>query len=388
MSTMSSRPAVEVIAIGSELLQGHITDTNSAVIARSLRSLGLELSRVTLVGDDRPAIAAVLKEALDRAPIILTTGGLGPTVDDPTREAIAAAVGRELTFDPGLWRQIQERFARFGRTPTDNNRRQACMPEGALPLENTVGTAPAFIVEDIHWAIIALPGVPAEMETLLREAVLPYLHQRYPTATVVCTRTLRTSGIGESAVDDLIQDLEHLANPTVGLSAHPGRVDVRLVARAADLDSCQAIIAQAETDLRQRLGPAVYGTDAETLESAAQRAAQARGWRLALQEAGTGGALAGALALAGVPAFSAGILPEGTTLGDLTLALGTAPGVDQAEVGLGLSLTPIEGRFRLDLALIAPELRDAIQHHYGGPPVNAVPWAVSIALDLLRRRLA
>ena len=225
-------PIAEIITIGTELLLGETVDTNTRYIARALRDIGVDIFRSSTIGDNKERIANIIKESLIRADILITTGGLGPTIDDPTREAIALGTGVETEFRPELWGQIQERFARFGRTPTDNNKRQAYVPEGALPIENTVGTAPAFIVEKGSKAIIALPGVPREMEHLMQEKVIPYLHEHFDLKSVIKTRILHTSGVGESQIDERIADLERLSNPTVGLSAHAGQVDVRITAKA------------------------------------------------------------------------------------------------------------------------------------------------------------
>src|SRR5512135_2170348 len=138
-------PAAEIIAIGTELLLGEIQDTNTRYLARLLRDYGVDLYRTTIVGDNVDRIAHAIRESLSRCQIIITTGGLGPTVDDPTRQAVAMAAGTELEFQPQLWDQIQDRFERFGRNPTENNRRQAYIPRGAIAMENPVGTAPAFI---------------------------------------------------------------------------------------------------------------------------------------------------------------------------------------------------------------------------------------------------
>ena len=386
MSTTSSSAAVEVLAIGSELLQGEIADTNTPQIARRLRSIGLELSRVTLVGDVLEDIIAALRDSLSRSRILITTGGLGPTVDDPTREAVAAALGVSTEFHPELWSQIEERFARYGRTPTENNRRQALLPSGALPLENPVGTAPAFIVEVGDRSIISLPGVPAEMVTLLEEHVLPYLRRRYGLETVVCVRVIRTAGLGESAVDERIQDLERLANPTVGLSAHPGRVDIRVVARAQDAVACARMLDSTETTLRARLGPAVYGLDDSTLETTVAHGLARRGWQLAVVEAGTGGALREALA-ADLP-IRGEQRPTPIAAEALEAALARTEIAGVAAAGIGLSLHQEGARFRLDLLIATPEQRDRTEHFYGGSPQNAPGWAVSLALDGLRRRLA
>ena len=155
-------PTLEIITIGTELLLGEITDTNSTYIARTMRDHGIDIYRITTIGDNPNRIANTIKEGLQRADIIITTGGLGPTIDDPTRQAVADAVGRQLVFLDQLWEQIVERYKNFGRKPTENNRRQAYIPENAIPIHNPVGTAPCFIVEQDSKFIISLPGVPQE----------------------------------------------------------------------------------------------------------------------------------------------------------------------------------------------------------------------------------
>ena len=209
------------------------------------------------------------KKPLTRCDIIITTGGLGPTVDDPTREAIAMAVGVETEFRPELWEQIQARFQRFGRLPTENNNRQAYVPKGAIAVENPVGTAPAFIVEIGQQSIIALPGVPSEMEYLLEHAVLDYLKRRYHIHGIIKARVLHTAGVGESQIDDLIGDLERLSNPTVGLAAHSGQVDVRITVKAASEEEADRRIAEVENEAGAVWATMIYGTDQDTLEGVA-----------------------------------------------------------------------------------------------------------------------
>ena len=250
----------EIIAIGTELLLGEISDTNSAHIAKHLRELGLDLWWISAVGDNEARIAELVDQARRRSAIVITSGGLGPTVDDPTRAAIARAFGLALEFRPELWAQIEARFVRYGRKATENNRKQAYVPAGAIALENPVGTAPCFIVEHPDGAVISLPGVPRELEYMLEHAVLPYLRQRITLPAVIRSRTLRTVGIGESLIDAKIGDLEELSNPTVGLAAHPGQTDVRITAKAATGDEAEALLQPLEADLRRRLGDFIYAT--------------------------------------------------------------------------------------------------------------------------------
>ena len=172
-------PTAEIITIGTEILLGEIVDTNAQYLARELRDIGVDLYRKTTVGDNARRIAQAIQQGLERSMIIITTGGLGPTVDDPTREAVALAMNVQTEYHPELWEQIQARFRRFNRIPTENNRKQAYIPQGALVIENAVGTAPAFIVEAGEHAVISLPGVPREMEYLMQRKVIPYLRAHY-----------------------------------------------------------------------------------------------------------------------------------------------------------------------------------------------------------------
>ncbi|MGD2028138.1 MAG: competence/damage-inducible protein A, partial [Anaerolineales bacterium] len=172
-------PSAEILTIGTEILLGEIVDTNSRYIARTLRDHGVDIYWLSTVGDNPARIAEAMQQGMQRSEIILSTGGLGPTIDDPTREAAALALGTQTEFRPELWQQVQDRFARFGRTPTENNKRQAFVPQGAIAIENPVGTAPAFIGETEKNALICLPGVPREMEHLMQHAVIPYLQKRF-----------------------------------------------------------------------------------------------------------------------------------------------------------------------------------------------------------------
>jgi nicotinamide-nucleotide amidase len=378
----------EIITIGTELLLGEIADTNTRVIARALRDLGLDLFRTATVGDNHERIAGVVRESLARSQVVITTGGLGPTVDDPTREAIAAAVGVTTEFRPELWQQIQERFAQYGRAPTENNRRQAFIPQGAIPIENPVGTAPAFIVEHGESSVIALPGVPEEMSTLLEQAVVPYLRRRFGLQGVILARLIRTAGMGESALDERIEDLERLSNPTVGLSAHPGRVDIRIASKAEDMPRAAAMIEEVERVLRERLGKAIYGIDEDSLEAVALRVTEARGWRLVSVEQGTQGALSSSLASQGGVFVAGEVLAGDLGSQALSSALARHCADRGAEAGIGVSLTQEPARAHLTLVLRTPEGEEIVERSYGGSPLNAAQWAVSMALDLVRRRLS
>lgn len=374
-------PSAEIITIGTEILLGEIVDTNSAYLARKLRDLNVDVFRTTTIGDNTERIAEVIRETLARTEIIITTGGLGPTVDDPTREAVARAVGVSVEFREELWEQIVERMARFGRSAGENQKRQAYVPAGAIALRNPVGTAPAFIVEQGGRCIISLPGVPREMEYLLENEVIPYLRQRYQLRGLIKARILRVAGMGESVIDEHVGDLEELANPTVGLAAHAGLVDIRITAKADTPEAADALIAPIEATARQRLGNAIFGADGDTLESVALGQLAARGWSLNALEINLGGELLQRLARSAHPAYSGGqslpALPEDQSLQQLTAQ-------NTQTCGLGLQLTPAEGQIDLEIALITPQATRLTRHSYGGHPKNAPAWAANLALNLLR----
>ena len=258
-------PSAEIIAIGTELLLGEIQDTNTQYLARRLRDHGVNLFRTTMIGDNMERVAEAVNESLSRADIVITTGGLGPTVDDPTRDAIAMAFGVETEYHPELWEQIVQRFSRFHRTPTENNKRQAYVPKGGIPVENPVGTAPCFIMEMNGKCVFTLPGVPKEMEYLTTNAVLPYLIEAYDLHEIIKAQVLHTIGLGESTVDDKIGDLELLVNPTVGLLAKSGQVDIRITAKADSEAEADVMIAKVASIVRERLGNAIYGVDEESI---------------------------------------------------------------------------------------------------------------------------
>ncbi len=258
-------PVAEIITIGTELLLGVIQDTNTSYIAKTLNSAGIDIFHASIIGDNEVRIAAEIKNALKRADIIITTGGLGPTIDDPTRGAVAIAFNREIEFKPELWDQVLTRFQAYGRTPSENNRRQAFIPVGAVAITNPVGTAPAFYIEENNKIVFSLPGVPSEMKTLLNNDVLPIIRSKFPINNAIIIRTIRTAGIGESSVDELVSDLEKMSNPTVGLAAHPGQVDVRITAKAADREQAWELINPVEAQVRDLLGKFVYGEDEMTL---------------------------------------------------------------------------------------------------------------------------
>lgn len=272
----------EIIAIGSELLLGETIDTNSAYLARQMASIGINLFRKTVVGDNEERIAHVISHALGRADLVICTGGLGPTVDDMTREAVARAVGRPLVFHQHLLEQIEARFRSFGRTMSPSNRQQAYTPEGARIVENPRGTAPSFIVEDPRGTIVVLPGVPSEMRYLWENAIMPYLRNERGETSVILVRTLHATGLGESVIGEMIADLMKQDNPTVGISAKRAQYELRIGAKADSLADAEAMADQAEAIMRERLGEYLIGE--QTLEQAAVSLLAERGLSIAVYE--------------------------------------------------------------------------------------------------------
>jgi len=369
-------PSAEIITIGTEILLGEIVDTNTRYIARTLRGMGVDLYRTITIGDNVERIAEAIHNSMNRAEIVITTGGLGPTVDDPTREAVAKAVGVELEFREDLWEQVVAIISRYGRKPSENQKRQAFIPKGARAIPNPVGTAPCFIVETARNAVVSLPGVPNEMEHILHESVIPYLQNRFELNEIIKIRVLHCAGLGEGMIDEKIDDLETLSNPTVGLAAHTGVVDIRIAAKAKSEAAADAMIADIERQVRERLGEVVFGADEDTLEDATLTAVAKRGWTLIGVESGLDGLLARKI-------------PHTVSLSDLSpdsllAALRAARADSNAEAALGVAMNLPERA--ADIAMITP--RGEKTHHitYGGPPRSLARWSVNVALDWMRRR--
>lgn len=296
MSVGGRSLSAEIVTTGTEILLGEIVDTNAAWIAQQLRDAGVNLYYKTTVGDNLGRVKEVISLGLSRSDLIIVSGGLGPTKDDITRQAIAEATGRPLVMHSGALETLKARFARFGAQMTENNLQQAMIPSGATLIENPVGTAPGFIVESESSTVIALPGVPREMKHLMLESVLPYLRERLNGEGIIRRRVLRTVGIGESAIDDRLSDFMTWANPTVGLAAHTAQCDVRITARAATAAEADSMLDALEAAIRERIGDHIYSsTPEEPFAAVVARMLQEAGAKVALLESNTTGALAARL---------------------------------------------------------------------------------------------
>ncbi|UCF73338.1 MAG: CinA family nicotinamide mononucleotide deamidase-related protein [Deltaproteobacteria bacterium] len=283
----------EIVTIGSELLLGHIIDTNASYLARRLNLIGLNIAFHTTVGDNYTQIKDVLCRAVKRADLVITTGGIGPTEDDLTREVIADLVDTPLTFKGELMDQIQSTFDRLGYRMPENNKKQALIPDGAVPIPNEIGTAPGFITEKGSGFIIALPGVPIELEYMLNKQVLPYLKRHFNlNQELITSRILKVTGIGESKVDAQIKDLINSnTNPSVGILASPGDISIRITAYAKSPREAGDLIRPIEQEIRSRLGTNIYGVDDDTLEAVVTDLLNKRGDTLSLIETFSGGEL-------------------------------------------------------------------------------------------------
>ena len=300
----------EIIAIGSELLLGQIVDTNSSYIARCLAENGIELVQTTTVGDDLHQIVETIKGAINRSPIVITTGGIGPTEDDLTREAVAEVIQRPLVFQPHLMEEIEALFKRRGFRMAENNRKQAYVPEGAIPIENPKGTAPGFIVECSNGFVISIPGVPSEMEYLTNNTVIPYLRKRFHLEhQVIQYKVLRACGLGESAIGLQIKDLmKEGQNPAVGTLASIGDVRIRITAKADSQEEASALIQKKEQEIRNRLGVLIYGVDQETLQGNIAKELERLSLTLSLVETFTGGIISQKLTSTSSSSFVQGII--------------------------------------------------------------------------------
>ena len=287
----------EVIAVGTELLLGQIVDTNSAWLGERLALAGIDCHFQVKVGDNRGRVADAIRLALSRADAVLLCGGLGPTQDDITREAIADVMGVALERDDAIVDRIREMFSTRQRAMPESNLRQADVPVGATPIEQRMGTAPGLICPVGDAVVYAVPGVPHEMKEMVERGVVPDLVARAGETTTILSRTLRTWGMSESQLSEVIAErVDRQTNPTIAfLASGIEGIKVRLTAKAPSVVEAQALLAQEEAELRALLGETVFAVDDETMEDAVGRLLLAAGLTLAVAESLTGGMVASRL---------------------------------------------------------------------------------------------
>jgi len=405
----------EVLAVGTELLLGQVVDTNSAWIGEHLALDGIDCHFQVKVGDNQRRIVLALREALARSDAVIVCGGLGPTQDDITREAIAEVMNVPLQRDEAIVERIRAMFEYRGRVMADNNARQADVPEGAAVIPQTMGTAPGLICPVGHKVVYAVPGVPYEMQDMVERAVVPDLQARTGVVATIVSRTLRTWGLAESTLAELVGPrvtaLDRSGNPTIAfLASGIEGIKVRITAKAADGPTAHALLDAEEAELRAVLGTYVFGVDDETMETAVARLLVERGLTLAVAESVTGG-LVGAR-LTAVPGASDwfkgaivsydsqvkyGVLgvPEGPVVtGEAAAAM--AEGVAKlmgADVGLAVTgvAGPAEQEGRpvgtVYLGVAMSGTADAVEIHLPGDRERIRQFAAISLLDWLRHRL-
>jgi nicotinamide-nucleotide amidase len=280
----------EIISCGTELLLGHITDTNATYLAQSLAALGIDLYYVSQVGDNQGRVVEILQRAWERSDLIIMTGGLGPTEDDLTRESISVLVGETMFIDPQQEMRLRKGFARLQMEMPESNLKQATLIPSAQPLANPVGSAPGWWVEKDGHVIVAMPGVPREMFRMWENQVLPRLHKQ--TGGLIFTRILRVYGIGESTVEERLGELIHTTNPTVATYAKIDAVDVRISAKAQQQEHAEQMVVDVELQIRKLLGDAIFGINRETLAQVTGQLLTTRQQTLGVMESLTGGLLA------------------------------------------------------------------------------------------------
>lgn len=299
---------VEIVSTGTELLLGQIVNTNAPYLARRLNELGFDVLFQSTVGDNRVRMTQVLKTALERADIVITTGGLGPTQGDITKEVAAELLGLKLQLHEPSLEQIKAFFAARKLTMTDNNIRQAMIPEGAVVLANARGTAPGVIVPKAEKTVIHLPGPPFEMEGMFENTVAPYLCERFGRQGIILSRVLRTFGLGESLMEERIKDyIKGQSNPTIALLARNFEIHVRLTAKAdSEVEACR-LIDGLEGKLRERIGEFIFGHNEDTLEAVVGRLLVEKKLTVSLAESCTGGLVTSRLTdIAGSSAYITG----------------------------------------------------------------------------------
>ena len=295
----------EIITIGTELLLGQIVDTNSAWLAEKLAELGIDVYYKASVGDNKQRVIETLHNSLERSGLVITTGGLGPTQDDITREAVAEALGRDLVKSEAVLEQVKCYFHQSGREMSENNVTQAYFPEGAKIIENKKGTAPAFLVAEDDKIVISLPGVPGEMKYLMEKKVIPYLQEEsFIGQQVIHSRVIKTCGIGESDLEMKIEDIvDQQTDPTIALLADSWEVKIRLTAKAETEAEAQELIEQEEEKLQERISDYIYGYNDDTLEQVVAEKLWEQELTLAVAESCTGGLIGDCLT--SVPGSSA-----------------------------------------------------------------------------------
>lgn len=365
----------EIISIGTELLLGEIVDTNTPFLANQLSSLGIDLYFTSAVGDNAERLVGVLKQAWQRSELIITTGGLGPTQDDITRDGIARLLGEELKVNEELKQHIVSFFARRGLEMPPSNIRQATLIPSAVAMPNPQGTAPGWWVEKDGRIIVAMPGPPGEMQFMWQNEVFPRLQKR--SGAVILSRMVKTFGLSEAKVDELLADLTPSPNPTLATYAKLDGIYLRIAAKAEQPEAAQEMISKREAEIRAILGDIIWGVDDETQEGVVGQLLVAKGLSLAVAESFSGGFLTHTLASA----------PES----ERYFKGGFIAASDEVKVALGLNPKLVTGQANAEaaqaMAVLARHKLEAsigigIEGESSAEAVSGmVPGTVFIAID-------
>ncbi len=403
----------EIISVGTELLLGEITDTNASYLAGQLPFLGIDLYWISQVGDNQTRLVEVLERAWQRSDLILTTGGLGPTEDDLTRETIAEMLGEEVRIDPLLEREIRELFARRGIKMAHSNIKQAAVIPSAKAIHNARGTAPGWWVEKDGHILMAMPGPPREMHHMWHTEVLPRLHQR-ATGAIIFSKTLKVFGLPEGTVGELVSPLLSSANPTLGIYAKADGIHLRFTAKAKSQKQVEEMVTQGEARARSILGESIWGTDNDTLASVVGHVLAEKGLSLAVMEYCTGGLLTATITDApdvsacfrgGLIACSkealiaygvdAGLIYDYGVISSEVAQAMTEVGRLRLEADIGVSITGVIGPDELEgkpvgtmyIGIDSSESKETIKRNYSGDRSRVKRLVIVAALSELRKML-
>lgn len=406
----------EIICIGTELLLGHIVNTNASFIASRLAEIGIDHYFQTTVGDNPKRLFDTIKSALDRSDIVITTGGLGPTVDDITTQVIAEVFGKELVMEKGVLKDINVFFGKIGRKVPKGTLRQAFIPEGAKWLRNPYGTAPGLIIKEGAKTLIALPGPPREMEPMMTDHIIPYL-KKISDGWTIKSRSIRLIGLAEAAVNEKVKDLLAMSGAvTVGIYAKQREVELKVMTKQKNEKLADIAISGIEQIIKKRLKDYIYGTDNETLEEIAGKLLLKKKRTVAVAESCTGGLISSLLT--NIPG-SSGYFREGliaysneVKIRDLGIPLenikkygAVSPQVaakmangirKKASADIGIGVTGIAGpgggtkTKPVGLVYIALASKNRIiceQFNFAGSRLEIKSQAARSALDLLRKNI-
>jgi len=403
----------EIVSIGTEILMGQITDTNASWLAQQLPALGIDLYWVSAVGDNLGRLSDVLDRAFKRSDLVICTGGLGPTEDDLTREAIAAVLGEDIFRDAALEADLRAHFGRRGNPMPERNLKQATRTASTMALPNPRGTAPGWWSERHGHVIAAMPGVPHEMRFMWETQVVPRLQARLGDV-IIHSRLLKVIGLGESAAEERIRDLLHTDNPSIGTYAKEDGIHLRLTAKAKTLDAAKLLVQELENKVRAELGLHVYGADDDRLEGIVGKLLLERQLKLATMESCTGGLVAnvitnepgssayfkgGLVSYTNQAKIALGVPPRvieehGAVSSDTALEMATAAR-QRLSASVGLAVTGVAGPSELEgkpagtvhLGIDGNGERHAISAFYPVVRIQMKRLTMLAALDLLRRTL-